>query len=185
MRLIVIADCRQAARVPGGLGDGVLVQLRDKAASGRDLLQAARGLSDRGLRFVVNGRADVARAGGAAGVHLPVGGLPVQALKGWWPAAVVGCSTHCPGEARAAEEQGADYVVAGPVFATPGKAPIGLPGLLAICAAVRRIPVHALGGVTPDRVDACRRAGAAGVACIRAVVEAEDPAEAVARFLAA
>jgi thiamine-phosphate diphosphorylase len=74
-------------------------------------------------------------------------------------------------EARAAD---ADYVGAGPVWTTPSKgdadAPIGLGGLGAIAKAVR-IPVIAIGGVNASNASDCIRAGAAGVAAIRAATD--------------
>ncbi len=159
------------------------MQLRDHGLDGRTLYEAACAARSKGARVVVNGRADVARAAGAEGVHLPTLGLPADAVRRWWPDALIGCSTHSVAEAQAAISAGADYLSAGPPYPTGDKPPIGLEGLRAVCAAAGRTPVYALGGVTPARAPSCRDAGAAGVACIRAVWEADDPAAAIQAFL--
>ncbi len=167
----------------------VAVQLRDKELEGGALHALAEEVlgvcADAGAPLLVNDRADVARAVGADGVHLPGAGLPVADLRDWWPEALLGCSTHSFEEARDAAEGGASFVTAGPVWHTPSKERYGSPpgpGLLT--RAATELPVYALGGVTPRRTAAALRAGAAGVACIRAVIAARDPAAAVAEFLA-
>lgn len=181
---MVIGTAQQLRRLPDPVPTGVLVQLRDKALPGRSLFDAALELSRRGVPLVVNSRADVARAAGALGVHLPADGLPAQAVRGWWPEALIGCSTHDVAEVNAAVAGGgASYLTAGPVYPTGDKAVIGLDGLRRLCAAAGQTPVLALGGVTPERVDACEEVGAAGVACIRAVWGCDDPGLAIDRFL--
>jgi thiamine-phosphate pyrophosphorylase len=84
---------------------------------------------------------------------------------------IVGVSVRTPGEARKAEEEGADYLGAGAVFPTPSKPDarvIGLAGLRAICRSTR-LPVVAIGGITVDNARRVRRAGADGIAVISAV----------------
>jgi len=113
---------------------------------------------------------DVALAAGAAGLHLPAGSIPPRV---WRPIAppgfLIGVSCHTVDEVRAAENNGADYVVFGPVFAPVSKAsdlaPRGLDGLAQAARAVR-IPVLALGGVTRENTPRCMETGAAGVAGI-------------------
>lgn len=93
-------------------------------------------------------------------------------------AAVVGRSCHSPADLERAADEGCDYAVISPVFETaskPGYGPaIGLGRLAEWCAAAR-LPVYALGGITPDRAGPCREAGAAGVAVMGAVMRAEHP----------
>jgi thiamine monophosphate synthase len=98
----------------------------------------------------------------------------------------VAASTHTPAEIAACAGL-VDFVVYGPVWDTPSKlgrlAARGLEGLMA--AVDCGIPVLALGGIDPARAALCGRAGAAGVACIRAVLGAADPAQELGRLLAA
>jgi thiamine-phosphate pyrophosphorylase len=127
----------------------------------------------------VNDRADVALACGAAGVHVGADDVPVAALRHIVPPGfVIGASVR-------AETTGADYVGIGPVFATISKtnapAPIGIDGFGALRAR-SPLPAVAIGGVDAEHVAALRRAGAAGVAVIRAVFGAADP-EAAARAI--
>ena len=118
----------------------------------------------------MNTRVDVALAAGAAGVHLPAGSPASHAWRVITPAGfLIRVSCHTPDEVRAARNQGADYVVFGPVFAPRSKAtslePRGIEGLTQAVRAVR-IPVLALGGVTAANAEDCFQAGAAGIAAI-------------------
>ena len=170
------------------------IQIREKDLSGRSLARfvlEARKRVPRGCRILVNDRLDVACALGAGGVHLGEGSLSVQdarrLLRGRSQAKnfVVGASTHSLEAAFSAEKAGADYVIFGPVYATPSKAPYGPPQgiarLIEVCRTVS-LPVLAIGGITVDNARACLEAGAAGIAAIRMFQEAEDLA-AVAREL--
>ncbi len=135
-----------------------------------------------GAPILVNDRADVARAAGAAGVHLPEAGLEIAHARAVIGArALIGRSLHGPG--GLARARGADFVVFGPVFETPSKArygpPQGIARLAAICEAAGELPVLAIGGVTEDRVEEVVAAGAAGVAVVSAILRARDPAAAV------
>jgi thiamine-phosphate pyrophosphorylase len=174
----------QAAAQAGVRG----VQLREKDLASRALFNLAgevKGVLDPlGARLLINDRADVAAALGA-GVHLPGAGLTPATARRVVGGGLIGVSTHTLAEARFAEASGADFLTFGPVFFTPSKAPYGDPpgldALAAVCAAVR-LPVFALGGVTPARVAACRDAGAYGVAAISAVLAAPHIPDAVAAF---
>jgi thiamine-phosphate pyrophosphorylase len=176
----------------GAPRDAVAVQLREKDLEGRELLRLAAALRAvtraAGAPLLVNDRVDVALAAEADGVHLPGGGLPVaEARRLLGAARLIGTSAHSAAAARAAAEAGADFVVFGPVFATPSKARYGPPqGLAALgdaCRAAGRVPVLAIGGIEPDRVRPCISAGAAGVAVIRSGLGAVEPAAAVAALL--
>jgi thiamine-phosphate pyrophosphorylase len=167
------------------------VQLREKDLPGRPLLALAEALraatARAGALLIVNDRIDVAVAAGADGVHLGGGSVPVEVARRLLPpGALVGVSTHAPAEAAAAA--GADFVFFGPVYATPSKSTYGPPqGVTRLADAVRAaaVPVLAIGGITVHEVAAVRAAGAAGVAVIRAILGAPDPAVATRGILAA
>jgi thiamine-phosphate diphosphorylase len=79
---------------------------------------------------------------------------------------ILGVSVHTPEEASAAEAAGADFVVFGPVFDTPGKTAVGLEPLRHLTA-VLKIPVLAIGGITNENIPLVLEAGGAGIAAIR------------------
>lgn len=155
------------------------VQLREGDLAAPDLeklaaevVRVARGRAP----VLVNARADVALAAGAAGVHLPSGEAALSAsevrtlwLKASPLAPMIGVSCHTLEDVRGAEAQGADFAVFGPVFAKSGvPAPGGLARLEAVCRREHALlPVLALGGVNEENAESCMRAGAAGVAGIR------------------
>jgi thiamine-phosphate pyrophosphorylase len=149
------------------------IQIREKDLAAGELfrlVERALAIQPRGAKILVNTRVDVALAAGADGAHLPAGSPPPQLWRAVAPRGfLIGVSCHTIEEVKRAESEGADYAVFGPVFAPVSK-PGGLParGLdeLARCAAVVRIPVLALGGITQERITACMEAGAAGVAGI-------------------
>jgi thiamine-phosphate diphosphorylase len=132
----------------------------------------------------VSGRPDIAAASGAHGVQLGAGDLtPADArrvlLHGW-----IGRSVHSADEARAAVKEGADFLVVGSIYETPSHPGVAAgTGLLREAARLGR-PVIAIGGITPERVPELKAAGAYGVAAIRALWQADDPAAATLSMLA-
>jgi thiamine-phosphate pyrophosphorylase len=150
------------------------VQIREKDLSARelfDLTALVLGLPNpHQSKILVNTRVDVALAAGANGAHLPGGSPPPRRWRACSPKGFsLGVSCHTLDEVRAAEHEGADYVVFGPVFAPRSKVtalePRGIEALAEAALAVR-IPVLALGGITRANTRDCMRAGAAGVAAI-------------------
>ncbi len=166
------------------------IQVREKDLETPDLLSLTREVQRElvPLRpvLIVNGNPEVAAACSAQGVHLPERSMPVREARAGLPAgALIGRSTHGMEGARAAEAEGADFITYGPVYDTPSKAGYGPPkGLVALAEAARtvKIPVFALGGVTPVRAEECLDAGAFGVAAISAVLSKPDIPLAVRRF---
>jgi thiamine-phosphate pyrophosphorylase len=118
---------------------------------------------------VISSRADLAVACDAAGIHLPERDIATSDARRLMGTRLVGRSVHSLESAMTAESEGADYVIYGPVWPSAshlGLAPVGLDGLAEVARSVR-IPVLAIGGVTPERIAECHRAGAAGYAAIR------------------
>jgi thiamine-phosphate pyrophosphorylase len=192
-RLVLVTDRtatagRDLADVVASAVDAGLpaVQLRDRDLPGGPLLALAERLravtARAGALLLVNDRIDVAVACGADGVHLGGGSMPVDVARRLLAdGALVGVSTHAPGEAV----RGADFAFFGPVWETPSKT--GAQGTARLAEAVRAtpIPVLAIGGVDATRVAEARHAGAAGVAVIRAILAAADPTAATRGLLAA
>jgi thiamine-phosphate pyrophosphorylase len=150
------------------------IQIREKDLSARalyELVQTAMALHNpRGIAILVNTRVDVALAAGASGVHLPSRSPSPRCWRGMVPTGfLIGVSCHTADEVRSAGEEGADYVVFGPVFTPLSKGsdlpPRGLDGL-AHAVAAASIPVLALGGITEENIALCEGAGAAGIAGI-------------------
>jgi thiamine-phosphate pyrophosphorylase len=177
------------------------IQIREKDLSARELLAVARGAvkvaaaRENATRIIVNDRLDVAIASGAGGVHLGEASMPVAAVNPWRREAVtlkklpreflIGASCHSVEAARAAERDGADYVIFGPVFSTPSKEKLGAPQGIKRLAEVSnsvKIPVLAIGGITEENAGECVKAGASGIAAIRMFSGERDLAALVRRL---
>ncbi len=176
------------AAIRGGV---TVVQYREKAASTRRMIAEARELRQlcraAGVPFIVNDRIDVALAVDADGVNVGQDDMPAPlARRLIGKGRILGVSAGNVDEARRAEEEGADYIGASPVFATPTKpdapAPMGVEGLRKLAGAVS-IPVVAIGGMNAQNARAVMLAGAAGLAVVSAIVGAQD-VEAAARAIA-
>ena len=171
MRACLVAQVRYA--IEAGI-DVVQVRERDLesgalAALVSDLVSLVAAMPGAATRIVVNDRLDVALATGAAGVHLRSDSMPPSAVRSMAPPGfLIGCSVHSPAEA-AAIGLGADYLVAGTVWASDSKPDghpvLGTEGLAAIVKAAR-VPVLGIGGVTVSRAAELAAAGAAGAAAI-------------------
>lgn len=171
-------------------GGARLVQFREKEWSPRQclpLLEELRGRArSAGVSFVVNDRLDLALAVGADGLHLGQDDLPAPVARRLLPASMfLGVSTHSLEQARQAQADGADYVAVGSVFPTATKPEFQLVGLELVKQARQgvKVPLVAIGGITPENVTEVIRAGADGVAVISAICGASDPVEATRRFL--
>ena len=175
MKLHALVADLDTARVAAA-GGATVIQWRLKDVPTLEVVE--RGRSTRslcarhGVDLVVNDDVEAALMLGADGVHL--GRTDEGAERAKEQGLVLGLSAASLDDARAAAEQ-ADYIGAGPIWATPSKPdadpPIGLDGLREICAAVS-VPVVAIGGIDVSNAADCIRAGAAGVAVIRAARDA-------------
>jgi len=199
LRLCLVTDRtltrgRELASVVGECLEAGLpsVQVREKDLGAADLAFLCRRIRaltlDAGALLIVNDRVDVALAVGADAVQRTEASLPVDDIRAVaGPRLKIGASVHSLEAAVEAELKGADWVVFGPVYDTPSKRDYGPPqGVerLAKVAATVRVPVVAIGGLTPERVKEVRAAGAAGVAVVSAILAADSPAAATSRFLA-
>jgi thiamine-phosphate pyrophosphorylase len=198
LRLIVITDAALAAPrsvmdiIRAALEAGApAVQLRDKTASARELVELTRAVLPHAAAthalVLVNDRLDVALAAHAHGVHLGPDDVPVAAARRVAPAPfLIGCSTDDPARARELERDGASYIGCGAVFGTTtkdtGGERIGTQRLAEVIRAVD-IPVVGIGGVNEQNIAEVARAGAAGAAVISAVMAAADPGAATRRLL--
>jgi thiamine-phosphate pyrophosphorylase len=175
VKLHAIVDELETARIAVE-GGATVVQWRLKDVPRVDVVErgrATRSLCARyGVPFIVNDDVETALMLGADGVHL--GREDEGAETAREHGLMLGLSAATVDEARTADGR-ADYIGAGPVWATPSKPdadpPIGLDGLRELCEAVST-PVVAIGGVDPSNAADCIHAGAAGVAVIRAARDA-------------
>lgn len=174
LHLVVEAALRGGARA---------FQLREKDLSPRDLYPLALEMRQLtrtyGAHLLINDRVDVALAVDADGVHLTTTSLPATVARQLLgPGRLIGVSTHSIAEAQTAADEGADFVVFGPVYYTPSKAPygepVGLNALQAVRAAIN-LPILAIGGVKKANLDQVLAAGASGIAVISAIISADDP----------
>jgi thiamine-phosphate pyrophosphorylase len=193
LRLVAITDDvedgratltdRVAAAVRGG---ATSVQVRLKSATPREVVEITRSIMSRvAVPVIVNDRADIALAAGAAGVHVGEADLPVAAIRRFAPANfIVGASLGSDAELLNAKD--ADYVGIGPVYGSDSKSDagsaIGVAGFKRLASLVPH-PAVAVGGITADRALQITVAGAAGVAVINAIFMSDDP-ETAARAIA-
>ena len=195
LRLVAITDDaedrrstlidRVAAAVRGG---ATSVQVRLKTATPREVVEITRSIIKRvDVPVIVNDRADIALAAGAAGVHVGEADLPAAAIRRFAPPGfIIGASLGSDAEVTNAKD--ADYVGIGPVYGSETKTDagdaIGVEGFKRLAALVEH-PAVAVGGITPDRALQITVNGAAGVAVINAIFSADDPERATREIAAA
>src|SRR5258706_6790575 len=195
LRLVAITDDaedrratltdRVAAAVRGG---ATSVQVRLKAATPREVVEITRSIICRvSVPVIVNDRADIALAAGAAGVHVGEADLPVAAIRRFAPANFI-IEASLESDAELPNAKGADYVGIGPVYGWDSKSDagsgIGVAGFKRLAALVEH-PALAVGGITADRALQITVAGAAGVAVINAIFKGDDPEKATRGIRAA
>jgi thiamine-phosphate pyrophosphorylase len=167
----------------------VIFQLREKSLATNALLQLCLSivpLFNNGESILaINERFDVALAAGAGGVHLPESSCPADAVRKAARGLLAGQSAHSETAALNTASAGLDYLLFGPVFHTPSKElfgpPQGLDRLKNICSKIR-IPVFAVGGITPDKVPACIENGAYGVAALAPFFDTGSLPEIINRY---
>jgi thiamine-phosphate pyrophosphorylase len=162
-------------------GGADAIQVREKDILDAQFLAVAaelRELTDEtGRLLIINDRPDIAAIVGADGVHLGQGDLPIaEARRLLRPGAIVGRSTHSIEHARAAVNEGADYISVGPMFPTTTKdrPPVG-PGLLREAVKEITVPIACIGGINAENVGLLVAEGAKCVAVSSALCSAKDP----------
>ena len=187
--LTAVVERALAGAADAGVTPGtVAVQLREKDLEARALLELAvplRALTQRyGAELYINDRVDVALAVGADGVHLGGSSMDPSEVASIAPGLDAAISAHGAADfARTRLSRNLRFAVLGPIFDTPSKRGFGAPLGLDVLAATSRalaeqpipVPILALGGITVENAAACLAAGAAGIACIRAVLAAPEP----------
>lgn len=185
LRLVAITDDAEDRRatlvdrvVAAVQGGATSIQVRLKNATAREVVEITRSIMSRvSVPVIVNDRADIALAAGAAGVHVGEADLPVAAIRRFAPADfIIGASLGTDAELPNAKD--ADYVGIGPVYGSDSKsdagAEIGVEGFKRLAALVPH-PAVAVGGITADRALQITVAGAVGVAVINAIFSTDDP----------
>ena len=168
-----------------------LLQYRSKGASARELLECSKRLSSllvpQGVTFIVNDRADVARAAEASGVHVGQEDLRAEAARSViGTGKLLGVSTHNLDQFKEAAATSADYVAVGPVFSTSTKAN---PDPVVGTEFIRRVrlltdkPIVAIGGITLDRAAEVIRAGADSVAVVGDIFLAPYPVQRARQYI--
>ena len=167
-----------------------LVQLRMKGLRDAEAyavaVVVATELRRRGALLVVNDRVDLALAVDADGVHIGADDLPLSVARRLiGPDRVLGASAHDASEAAQAERSGADYLGCGAVFPTRTKADATVRGLDVVrdVRAATNAPVFGIGGIDGANAGRVIQAGADGVAVVRAIADAPDPAVAAKKLL--
>ena len=170
-------------------GGATLIQLREKDTGGRDYLalaQQVKAVTDKyGVPLIIDDRVDVALACDAAGVHVGASDLPVAVCRRLLgPDKIVGATAKSVEAAKAAYEDGADYLGTGAIYPTTTHVTTRITPvetLDEICRTVP-IPVVAIGGLNADNMDVLADSPIAGVAIVSAVMKADDPRAAAAHI---
>jgi thiamine-phosphate diphosphorylase len=168
-------------------GVAIAIHVRGRATPTHQLFEIALELARvRPAAVFVNDRVDLALACHTAGVQLRHDSLPIAVARDLLGARWLGFSAHSAEEARAAADEGADFIIAGTIYASASHTGKGQGlGFLAEVVRASTAPVVAIGGIDAARARECRRAGAYGVAVIRAVWDAPNPVAAVHDLLGA
>ena len=173
-------------------GGADTIQIRQKSGTTRQLIEVVQELQSLctryGVPLIVNDRADIALAVGAAGVHFGQDDLPIAIGRRIFPRnTIIGASARTEDQLKQAVVDGADYIGFGPIYRTYSKlnaeSPKGLKALRTVSEIVN-CPVIAIGGINADTVYETIRAGAHGVAVISAVCAQPDPVFATRQLLA-
>lgn len=197
-RLYIITDRHRCAPTPlvdvvsELLDAGVTaIQLREKDLGNTELIQLALPIAklcrNYEAKLFINTNTHIALEVGASGVHLPANSESVDTVKAQTDGNLyIGCSVHSLDAAQKREAEGADFVTYSPIYPTaskPGYGPaVGIAGLTEMAKGVK-LPVFALGGITPARVTECLAAGAFGVAVMSGIMSPTSAGQQARNYL--
>src|SRR4051812_23355520 len=181
------------ARIRSAVDGGVdILQIRSKELDGGAYVRLAERVgaiaAQANIPFIINDRVDVAVAVNATGVHLGQKDLAVDLARRIMPQGMIGRSSHESAHALKAMEERADYFAVGPVWETPtkpGRKASGLKYVREVFSLKPDIPWYAIGGIDAENIHEVIEAGARRVACVRAILDARDPAKAASVLKAA
>lgn len=164
------------------------VHIREKSKTPKQILFLLKLLKEGGVgkeKIVLNDRLDIAVLRQITNIHLPGHGLPVKEVKRMFPNMQVGRSVHSLEEAIRVEREGADYVLYGHCFNTNSKKGLAPNGIYTISKMKKEltIPVYAIGGITPERIEALQELSADGIAVMSGIFSVNDPKQSALNFL--
>ncbi|WP_175638308.1 thiamine phosphate synthase [Metabacillus schmidteae] len=163
------------------------IHIREKTKSASDIMLLVSELVAKGVqkeKLVINDRMDVAILQNIPNLHLPSHSFSIQEVKKYRPAFRIGRSIHSLEEAIQCEKEGADYLLYGHIFETTCKVdllPRGVEQLKIICENVK-VPVIAIGGITPVTIDQLKGTNVYGVAVMSYIMQNKDPKQALIKL---
>ncbi|MDR0454082.1 MAG: thiamine phosphate synthase [Deferribacteraceae bacterium] len=167
-------------------GGVTAIQLRDKTHSAARRFAAAKYIKPlidkKDTLFIINNNADIAVAVGAHGVHLGPDDLPPAIVKKYFPGLYVGVSCNNNDDCAAANESGADYAGAGPVFFSATKTDLRTvlePEGVKNITEKLNMPTIAIGGINAENAVTLKNCGVVGIAVSAAICRSETPYETV------
>jgi thiamine-phosphate diphosphorylase len=166
-----------------------VLHIREKHRSASDIMRWHEALSKAlpRTRIYINDRVDAAFAVHACGIHLGFSSIPMAEARKLMPSDTrIGLSVHSVAEAIEAEQAGADYVIFGHIYATSSKAGLEPRGIAALAEVVEAVelPVIAIGGIEPDKVEEVLSTGCSGIAVMSSVFLHPEPSQQIIRFRA-
>lgn len=166
------------------------IHVREKHRSAKEVFELVDELIRSGVRpgkIIINDRVDVAHVLNVGGVQLAYHSLGVSEIRRNFPELRVGKSVHSYEEAIQAELDGADFILYGHIYSTSSKEGLNPKGLMEFRRLTRslKIPVIAIGGITPDKHQELRASGAGGIAVMSGIMDAADNVHAAKAFQAA
>ncbi len=181
-----LAKCRTDVQWLEGVlsGGAMIVQLRDKETSDRELYEKAvvfrRKTLEAEALFIVNNRVDIALLTGADGVHLGNTDLPASEVRKIGPDLIIGVSANTEEQAVSAEERGASYFNIGPIFPTQTKKELTEllgPEAISLFSSRSSLPFTVMGGIKRHHIPDLIKSGARRIAVVTALTQADDIAQ--------